>query len=164
MINIDPASSFLPSSQKFYKDLGKSLGLPIGSATVTPFSQSGDFSAVGVSGDVYFDIGNVALGNITFVNIKPKPPLYIGNLKCAVYMPNFSVAGSYSFWLSKGIPSILINQILRNEQLLATTNGVVNNNNLIDQDVVFELLRLNVTGAGNVIQVEFDFDGVRLDW
>lgn len=174
---------------EFYRQLASSLGLS-GQSThtsVVPFAANGDFNvsqAAPGSVDKYFDIGNVAAGNIDSAAIGGYSgrTLFVGNLFLSTYAVGIGGGAVMTFnqFLSTGPSANLTNWMFRKRTAVASDDQP--NFNAYDGTaappivksgfsdnylgVCFSFLRItqSQTGAGTVgVTCEFLFNGVRID-
>ena len=163
MIQIDPQTIRTKASQDFLSDLLQSIGLPAQAVTSSPYSRKGKFSVAGGAAGEYFDIGNVALGAVAVGALPVKPVVYLGRLVLSIWQANFTIAGAYSAYLVNGVSGALQEAEIRSDLITgAAASGIILSTNIYQEDAVFEFIRLQVGGAGNVMQIEYQFDGIRI--
>lgn len=181
MISIQP-QDFDQHSQlkmrKFYESYLGYLGVQTNGCNVAPYVANGDFSvqnnAAGVV-DFFFDIGNLAFGDIAGAAIGnyPSKSFYHGDLYLTTYVTVASAINAiYTLWLTTGANNNLTNFLLKQRAAIPAADQSMNVNgfsNFLDQlnNAFFNFLHFNVNNPGvqnTTVVCEFLFNGVRVDY
>lgn len=174
---------------EYYSQLVASVGIQSQLKGITPFFANGDFNvslAAAGSTSKFFDIGNIAKGNLDSAADMPGYTgrnMLVGNLWLTTYAVGIAGGALMTFqqFLATGLPSATTSWQIRKRTAIPTDDTPNINSydgtaappivkaGFSDQylGVGFSFLQLNVsqTGAGTVgVTCEFLFNGIKIDY
>lgn len=149
---------------EFYGGLLRSLGLAGKFCTVSPCHANIDF-LVSSAADVYFDIGNPALGNISAAQVDVHS-MYFGSFYSKVYT-TVAGAGVANYWFTSGGP--LTSSPSFNNWLIAEVNTAAIDATVTQaQEYKYESIGFSLLHASGTFAVtarmEAIFNGVKITW
>lgn len=167
-------------SREFYSNAlaGYDINVSPNNVKVTPYARQGDFSlTANLVGTHYFDIGNVAFGNIPAggtLDAYGGRSSYHGSLKLCGYVTAVVTNLSLNCQLATGLPTNLTHWLYKNRNAVTAADaninapGAGNAPGFLDvfDDAFFTLLAITgvAVGGPGTYRIEYMFHGVRIDY